>query len=122
MSTECKPVPDRRQFRPASAQSLLNQLAVFSGGFNLQRVEPLVAPDRADQVIEHLDILVERSPFSRQPGAPPRYRMLEITRAFALEALQALTDGVDWASRLARAMAQLFMNAARGRDRCVDVE
>jgi len=104
------------QLLPPAAQSLLHQLAVFPGGFSLQGAELLAGPDGADQLIEHLDILVERSLISRQPGARSRYRMLETTRAFALEALQSAADGVDWASRLAHAMAQLCMNAARDRD------
>ena len=104
------------QLLSAPAQRLLHRLSVFPGGFSLQGAELLVGPDGAAHLIEHLDVLVERSLISRQPGARPRYRMLETTRAFALEALHAAADGVDWASRLAHAMAQLCMNAARERD------
>ena len=104
------------QLLPAPAQSLLHQLALFPGGFSLQGAELLVGTDAAADLIEQLDVLVERSLITRQPGARARYRMLETTRAFALEALHAAADGVDWASRLAHAMAQLCMNAARERD------
>lgn len=104
------------QLLPAPAQQLLHRLAMFPGGFSLHGAELLVGPEGASQLLEHLDVLVERSLVSRQPGARPRYRMLETTRAFALEALHASADGVDWASRLAHAMAQLCVNAARERD------
>lgn len=104
------------QLLPAPAQQLLHQLALFPAGFSLQAAELLVRDDSAVDLIEHLDLLVERSLISRQPGARARFRMLETTRAFALERLRSGTDGVDWDSRLARAMAQLCMNAARDRD------
>lgn len=104
------------QLLPAPAQLLLHQLSVFPGGFSLQGAELLVGPDGASHLIEHLEVLVERSLVGRQTGARPRYRMLETTRAFALDALRASGDGVDWASRLAHAMAQLCMSAARERD------
>ncbi|MEJ8827205.1 winged helix-turn-helix domain-containing protein [Variovorax humicola] len=104
------------QLLPEPAQLLLHQLAVFPGGFSLQGAELLVGAEGDTQLIDHLDVLLERSLISRQPGARPRYRMLETTRGFAIEALNATADGVDWASRLAHAMAQLCMNAARDRD------
>jgi predicted ATPase/DNA-binding winged helix-turn-helix (wHTH) protein len=104
------------QLLPAPAQLLLHQLSVFPAGFSLQGAELLVGPDGAAHLIEHLDVLVERSLISRQSGARARYRMLETTRAFALDALQTAADEVDWASRLAHTMAQLCMNAARERD------
>ncbi|WP_369651614.1 MULTISPECIES: winged helix-turn-helix domain-containing protein [unclassified Variovorax] len=104
------------QLLPPAAQQLLHQLAIFPGGFSLQGAELLVGPERSADLIEHLDILVERSLITRQPGSRPRYRMLETTRAFALDALQASIDGIDWNSRLAHAMAQLCMDAARDRD------
>lgn len=104
------------QLLPARAQQLLHELALFPGGFSLQGAELLIGTDDASELIEHLDVLVERSLITRQPGHRARYRMLETTRAFALEALHDAADGVDWSSRLAHAMAQLCMNAARDRD------
>ena len=104
------------QLLPARAQQLLHQLAVFPGGFSLQGAELLVGTADDAALIEDLGVLVERSLISRQSGPRARYRMLETTRAFALEVLQGAADGVDWSSRLAHAMAQLCMNAARDRD------
>jgi len=98
------------------AQDLLHQLAVFAGGFSLLGAELLVGPESAGDLLEHLDVLVERSLVTRLPGGRPRYRMLETTRAFAFECLQAASDGVDWASRYAHAMAQLCALLARERD------
>lgn len=104
------------QLLPTSAQQLLHQLAVFPGGFSLQGAELLIGPDGLSRLVEDLDVLVQRSLISRQSGSRPRYRMLETTRTFALEALHAESDGVDWSSRLGHAMAQLCMDAARERD------
>lgn len=104
------------QLLPAQAQRLLHQLAVFPGGFSFQAAELLVEPDAAGQLLEQLSVLLERSLVSRQPGALPRYRLLETIRSFALDALRASGDGIDWDSRLAHAMAQLCMNASRDRD------
>lgn len=104
------------QLLPMPVQQMLHQLALFPAGFSLQGAELLVGPDASVQLIEYLEVLVERSLVSRQSGARPRYRMLETTRAFALDALHASADGVDWASRLSHAMAQLCVNAARDRD------
>lgn len=104
------------QLLPVSAQLLLHQLAIFPGGFSLQGAELLVGAHEVPYLIEHLDVLLERSLITRQAGTRSRYRMLETTRAFALEALHASTDGVDWASRFAHVMAQLCMHAARERD------
>ena len=104
------------QLLSAPAQQLLHQLALFPGGFSLQGAELLVGPESATRLVEHLDVLVERSLIVLQPGTRPRYRMLETTRAFALEALIATADGVEWSSRLVHAMAQLCMDAARTRD------
>jgi predicted ATPase/DNA-binding winged helix-turn-helix (wHTH) protein len=104
------------QLLPGPAQQLLHQLALFPAGFSLQSAELLVGTSGDFDLIEHLDLLVERSLVTRQPGPHARFRMLETTRAFALERLHAGRDGIDWASRLARAMAQLCMNAARDRD------
>lgn len=104
------------QLLPPAAQQLLHQLAIFPGGFSLQGAELLVGPEGGADLIEQLDILVERSLITRKPGTRPRYRMLETTRAFALDAFDASVDGVDWNSRFAHAMGQLCMNAARDRD------
>ena len=104
------------QLLPAPAQQLLHQLAVFPGGFSFQAAELLVGADGAGDLVALLEVLVERSLVTRRPGAHPRYRLLETIRAFALEALRASDDGIDWDARMAQAMAQLCMNAARDRD------
>lgn len=104
------------QLLPEPAQRLLHQLAVFPGGFSFEAAELLVGPEGAIDLVELLGVLVERSLVTRRPGARPRYRLLETIRAFALDALRASGDGIDWDSRMAHAVAQLCMNAARDRD------
>lgn len=105
------------QLLAPATQAVLHQLALFAGGFSLPGAELLVGPERAGELIEHLDVLVERSLVTRLPGSHPRYRMLETTRAFALECLNATADaGIDWPSRHAHAMAKLCQRLARERD------
>ena len=104
------------QLLPPATQRVLHQLALFPGGFSLQGAALLVEAGLAAELTEHLHTLIERSLVSRQTGPRARLRMLETTRAFALEALHAGGDGIDWDSRFAHAMAQLCMDAARERD------
>jgi predicted ATPase len=97
-------------------QGVLHRLAVFPSGFSIEGAQIFLdARDEAD-VIEHLDVLVERSLIALQPGARPRYRMLETPRAFALDCLMAAGGGVDWQLRLAQAMARICVAAAKQRD------
>jgi predicted ATPase/DNA-binding winged helix-turn-helix (wHTH) protein len=97
-------------------QSILHRLAVFPSGFSLLGAQLLLdLPSEAD-LIEHLNVLVDRSLVTLQPGAHPRYRMLETTRSFALDCLNAVSDGVDWQERHALTMGKLCLHAARQRD------
>lgn len=104
------------QLLPEPAQRLLHRLALFPAGFSLQGAEFLTRSAGGHDLIEQLEVLVERSLVTRQPGSRARYRMLETTRAFALEALRAADDGTDWNARLASTMAEVCMAAARDRD------
>ena len=76
----------------AAGQRLFRQLSVFVGGFTLQAVEALVeaGPDDVDP-LEAISGLVGQSLVFVQPldETPPRYRMLETIREFAIEQLDA---------------------------------
>lgn len=95
---------------------VLHRLAVFPSGFSLEGAGLLLMAESDSDLIEHLDVLVDRSLVTLQAEGRRRYRMLETTRAFAMDCLGQEQDGIDWQSRLARAMASLCLLAARERD------
>lgn len=98
------------------SRAVLERLAVFPGGFSLIGAQLLLADLSEAEALEHLNVLVERSLLTLQPGARPRYRLLETTRAFALECLRSAQDGIDWQERLALTMGKLVLLMARERD------
>jgi predicted ATPase/DNA-binding winged helix-turn-helix (wHTH) protein len=74
----------------ASEQIVLHRLAVFAGTFNLDAATRVVADETlADwAVVDHIAELVDRSLVASDvDGAARRYRLLETTRAYALEKL-----------------------------------
>jgi predicted ATPase/tetratricopeptide (TPR) repeat protein len=97
-------------------QWTLHRLSVFPSGFSIEGARLILEMSDDAEVIEQLDVLVDRSLVIAQPGRPVRYRMLETTRAFALDCLRAGGGGVDWQARLAAAMAQVCLLASKRRD------
>jgi hypothetical protein len=95
---------------------VLHRLAVFPSGFSLEGAALLLTAESDSDLVEHLNLLVDRSLVTLQAEGRRRYRMLETTRAFALDCLGQEQDGIDWHSRLARAMAALCLLGARERD------
>jgi predicted ATPase/DNA-binding winged helix-turn-helix (wHTH) protein len=81
-------------------QQALDRLGVFVGGFSLKAAQHLIADERIDEwtALDHLSTLVENSLVVVDPGEPPRYRLLETTRAFALDRLAA-TQATETARR-----------------------
>lgn len=107
------------QLLSPKTQEILHRLAVFPSGFSLVGAQLLLDPDPEPEIIEHLTVLVDRSLIAFQPGALPRYRLLETTRVFALDCLHNanLADGpIDWEERFAHTMTKLCLLAARERD------
>jgi predicted ATPase/DNA-binding winged helix-turn-helix (wHTH) protein len=80
----------------AAERGVLRRLGVFAGSFPLDMAQQ-VAADPANgvdewAVLDVLGSLVERSLVVALWGEPPRYRLLESTRALALEQLEAAVE------------------------------
>ncbi len=96
-------------------QVLLRRLGVFAGSFNLDAVSAVAADAAADsaQVLDLMAELVNKSLVVALPGTGPRrYRLLETTRAFALERLAESSD-TERPQRLCVYVAELFAEAER---------
>ena len=105
-------------------QLLLRRLAMFVGGFSLKLAEDVIsghdaepdgaAPRRrreASGMLDDLSALIERSLIVVSETDPPRYRLLEVTRAYALEKLVDAGE-LEWLSRRhALAIWRLFAAA-----------
>ena len=72
-----------------SEQEVFTKLGVFAGSFSLESAQQIAANDRMDEwrVLDHLGALIDKSLVVAEGDENPRYRMLETTRAFALERL-----------------------------------
>ena len=78
----------------ATERGVLRRLAVFVGGFSLELAAAVAGDSTLDEwdVIDTLGTLVDRSLVAVDVGEPPRYRLLESTRAYALERLEAAAE------------------------------
>lgn len=72
-------------------QRVFDLLGVFAGSFSLQSAQQMASSDDEDEwvVLERLSAIVDKSLMVVERGDPPRYRLLETTRAYALERLAA---------------------------------
>lgn len=104
------------QLLSANTKALFHRLGVFPAGFSLLGAQLLLEPLTEADILEHLTVLVDRSLLTCVPGGVPRYRMLETTRAFALDCLNADNAGVDWQASHAQVICKLCLVAARQRD------
>jgi predicted ATPase/DNA-binding winged helix-turn-helix (wHTH) protein len=73
----------------AEEQTVFRRLGVFSGGFSLELAQRIIRDEDIDEwrVLDLLGNLVDKSLVIADGGAAPRYRLLETSRAFALEQL-----------------------------------
>ncbi|MGF6478831.1 ATP-binding protein [Paraburkholderia sp. JPY419] len=80
----------------APEQTVFDRLGVFMGSFPLEAAQRAASDQAIDSwaVIDHLASLVDKSLVMVEGGGMPRYRLLESSRAFALERL-ALTGALD---------------------------
>ena len=98
-------------------QQLLRRLAMFVGGFSLKLAEDVTSgrhdePDGdASRMLDDLSALIERSLVVVSDTDPPRYRLLEVTRAYALEKLADAGEFERLSRRHANAIWRLFATA-----------
>jgi predicted ATPase/DNA-binding winged helix-turn-helix (wHTH) protein/tetratricopeptide (TPR) repeat protein len=98
-------------------QMVFAALGVFSGSFSLDSVQALMAGPEIDAwaVLEHLGALADKSLVAVEGSAAdvPRYRLLETTRAFALERLAASGATPPTLRRHAEVTLEFFEQAHR---------
>ena len=98
---------------PPAEQAALRRLAVFAAPFRLDSAQQVVAETPADQarVLQDIIGLAGSSMLQVQPGEPRRYRLLESTRLYALQALAEHGEMAAVHARHAQAMRQLAEEA-----------
>ena len=117
---------------PEEERCLLERLSVFAGAFDLDTMATVAAPDTArEEAGRRLMSLVDRSlVVPERASGHTRYRLLETTRAFAVDTLQrrgryeaAVADHTNWATRHAEEIAVGFQgpDAPRWAQRAADV-
>jgi predicted ATPase/DNA-binding winged helix-turn-helix (wHTH) protein len=91
-------------------QIALDRLGVFAGSFSIESAQQLASDDVIDPwaVLDHLGALVDKSLVIADGDDVPRYRMLETTRAFALEHLAERGATLPTLRRHAEVMLVLF--------------
>lgn len=98
----------------AEEQAVYRRIGVFAGSFAAESACDVVADNALDRwaVLDHLGALVDKSLLLTDVGEPPRLRLLETTRAHALERLAAAGETDRVRARHARATAALVAQAA----------
>jgi len=98
-------------------QTLFDRLGIFAGGFSLKAVKVVCTSDGINEadILALLSSLVDKSLLVAEAGRNlERYRLLESTRAYALEQLEAAGQREP----LARRYSQYFCEEARTADEC----
>ena len=104
------------QLLSAEEQAVFRRLGVFVGGFSLELAQAVAADERLDRwtVLDLLGHLVDKSLVVADGGDAPRYRLLETTRAFALEQLAAASETPQLLRRHADAMLEFVQHVEAG--------
>lgn len=90
------------QLLSPAEQAVLRRLGVFAGGFTLEAAQQVAEDGQGIDTWDALDLLgtlVDKSLVAMEDDAPPRYRMLETTRLFALERLIESGEAADARTR-----------------------
>jgi predicted ATPase/DNA-binding winged helix-turn-helix (wHTH) protein len=97
---------------PDAEARVLRQLGIFAGDFLLDAVVEVAGDPTAMNVTDHLANLVAKSLVAADiRGDQPHYRLLDTTRAYALEKLHGSGEFTDAARRHAEYYRGFFANA-----------
>ena len=98
-------------------RAVFRRLGVFAGGFTLALAQGVAADERIDgwQVLDLLSQLIDKSLVLAEGEGEPRYRLLEPTRAYALEKLGAAGESAALLRRHAETMAAAMAAFDAGR-------
>jgi predicted ATPase/DNA-binding winged helix-turn-helix (wHTH) protein len=98
-------------------RAVFRRLGVFAGGFTLALAQGVAADERIDrwQVLDLLSQLIDKSLVLAEGEGEPRYRLLEPTRAYALEQLAAAGESDAYLRRHAEVMIEAMAEWNRGR-------
>ena len=99
-----------------AAQRVFRRLGVFASGFSLDLAVAVAADEGDDrwELIDTIAELVDRSLVTSLHEDPPRYRLLETMRAYALERLDASGERDAVQARAVRALAAAMAAATAG--------
>jgi predicted ATPase/DNA-binding winged helix-turn-helix (wHTH) protein len=91
-------------------RAVFRRLGVFAGGFRLELAQGVACDERIDQwqVLDLLAQLIDKSLVIAEGEGEPRYRLLEPTRAFALEQLAAAGESGAMLRRHAAALCDFL--------------
>ena len=91
-------------------QTVFRRLGVFAGSFTLEAAQHVVSDERIDvwAALDHLGALVDKSLVLAEGDPVPRYRLLETTRAYALERLAEAGETARMLRRHAEAILALL--------------
>ena len=94
----------------AEEQTVFRRLGVFAGSFTLEAAQHVVSDERIDMwaALDHLGALVDKSLVLAEGDPVPRYRLLETTRAYALERLAEAGETERMLRRHAEAILALL--------------
>ena len=94
----------------ANARAVFRRAGVFAGTFTMNAAQQVLGDERLDawEVLEHLGALVDKSLVIAELSEPPRYRLLESARAYALEKLRDAGETDATRERHARAVLAIF--------------
>ncbi len=94
----------------ANERAIFRRAGVFVGTFGLKVAQQVLMDDQIDEwmVLDHLAALIDKSLLIAEPGEPPRYRLLESARAFALEKLHEAGETDSTLDKHAHALLASF--------------
>ena len=94
----------------AEESAVFRRAGVFAGSFAMTTAQQVLGDPQLDDwaVLEHLGALVDKSLVVAEPVEPPRYRLLESARGYALEKLREAGETDATLRRHAQAVLTLF--------------